>query len=473
MSSVQELQARLAVVGAGPGGYPAAFHAADLGLSVVLIDREPTPGGVCLYRGCIPSKALLHAANLVQDAREATAIGVRFGAPALDLERLRAWKQSVVDGLTAGLAALTRQRGITFLRGQAELCDARTLRVTAVDGSATLVHFEHAILATGSEPIRPDFLPRTPTILDSSGALDLARIPASLLVMGGGYIGLELGQVYAAFGSRVSVVERKAALLPGVDPDLVGVLAARVKTQCEEVMLSTRVVGVHEDGSQVRVVLEDGTGQRLERRYEQVLVAVGRRPLTTGLGLETTRVQLTPQGFIAVDEQRRTAEPSILAIGDVAGQPMLAHKATHEGRAAVEAVHDGKTVYAPRAIPAVVFTDPEIAWCGLSEEEARRQGLSIRCGVFPWQASGRAATLARRDGLSKIVAAADSGRILGVGVAGPGAGELIGEAVLAIEMGAVAEDLALTIHAHPSLSETLMEAAERVLGQSTHWFQRL
>lgn len=470
--SASELQTRLAVVGAGPGGYPAAFHAADLGMSVVLIDREPTPGGVCLYRGCIPSKALLHAANLVQDAREGAAMGVSFAPPTLDLACLRAWKQSVVDGLTAGLEGLTRQRGITFLRGQAALSDARTLRVTGVDARTTVVHFEHAILATGSEPIRPGFLPPSPAILDSSGALDLTRIPASLLVMGGGYIGLELGQVYAAFGSRVSVVEMKASILPGLDPDLVGVLAARVTAQCEEVMLSTRVVEVHEEGSQVRVVLEDGTARRLERRYEQVLVAVGRRPVTAGLGLETTRVQLTPQGFIAVDEQRRTAEPSLLAIGDVAGPPMLAHKATHEGRAAVEALHDGKTVYAPRAIPAVVFTDPEIAWCGLSEDEARRQGLDVRCGVFPWQASGRAATLARRDGLAKVIAAADSGRILGVGIAGPGAGELIGEAVLAIEMGAVAEDLALTIHAHPSLSETLMEAAERVLGQSTHWFQR-
>ena len=471
--STPELQTNLAVVGAGPGGYPAAFHAADLGLSVVLIERDAAPGGVCLHRGCIPSKALLHAANLVQDAREAAA-RVTFAAPAIDLERLRAWKQSVTAGLTTGLTALTRQRGITWLQGEATLLDAQTLQVRAPDGAATVVRFEHAILATGSEPVWPSFLPpRSAALVDSSGALDLARLPETMLVLGGGYIGLELGQVYAAFGTRVSVVEKMPSLLPGVDPDLVGVLAARVQAQCQEVMLGTRVVEVREDGSQVLAVLEGSDGQRRERRYEQVLVAVGRRPVTAGLGLETTRVQVTPQGFIAVDEQRRTAEPSLLAIGDVAGAPMLAHKATHEGRAAVEALHDGKTVYAPRAIPAVVFTDPEIAWCGLSEDEARRQGLNVRCGTFPWQASGRAATLGRRDGLAKIVAETDSGRILGVGIAGPGAGELIGEGVLAIEMGAVAEDLALTIHAHPSLSETLMEAAERVLGQSTHWFQRL
>jgi dihydrolipoamide dehydrogenase len=468
-----DLSTRLAVIGAGPGGYPAAFHAADLGLEVVLIDRDPTPGGVCLYRGCIPSKALLHAANLVQDAREAAALGVTFGAPAIDLERLRAWQQSVIHGLTTGLSGLTRQRGVTFLQGQARLTDAHTLQVLGPGGTETSVRFEHAILATGSEPIRPAFLPSSPRIVDSTGALAIPRIPQSMLVLGGGYIGLELGQVYAAFGARVTVVEMKASLLPGVDPDLVGILAARAKTQFEEVMLNTRVVAVRDTEEGVLTTLQAADGQRFDRTYEQVLVAVGRRPLTAGLGLETTRVQVTPEGFISVDEQRRTAEPSILAIGDVAGQPMLAHKATHEGRAAVEALHDGKTVYAPRAVPAVVFTDPEIAWCGLSEDEARRQGLAVRCGTFPWQASGRAATLGRRDGLTKIVAEADSGRVLGVGIAGPGAGELIGEGVLAIEMGAVAEDIALTIHAHPSLSETLMEAAERVLGQSTHWFQRL
>jgi dihydrolipoamide dehydrogenase len=469
----QELRTQLAVVGAGPGGDPAAFHAADLGMQVVLIDRDPTPGGVCLYRGCIPSKALLHAANLVQDAREAAAIGVTFGSPVVDLERLRAWQQSVVRGLTTGLGGLTRQRGVTFLQGQATLADAHTLRVVGPGGESTTVRFEHVILATGSEPVWPGFLPRSPRTLDSTDALAIPRLPGSMLVLGGGYIGLELGQVYAAFGTRVSVVEMKASLLPGVDPDLVGVLATRVRTQFAEVMLNTRLAEVRDTGAAVTAVLEGSDGRRFERTYDQMLVAIGRRPVTAGLGLENTRVQVTPQGFIAVDGQRRTAEPSILAIGDVAGQPMLAHKATHEGRAAVEALHDGKTVYVPRAIPAVVFTDPEISWCGYSEDEARRLGMDLRCGTFPWQASGRAATLGRRDGLTKIVAEADSGRVLGVGVGGPGAGELIGEGVLAIEMGAVAEDIALTIHAHPSLSETLMEAAECVLGQSTHWFQRL
>jgi dihydrolipoamide dehydrogenase len=309
--------------------------------------------------------------------------------------------------------------------------------------------------------------------MDSTAALEIAEIPRRLLVLGGGYIGLELGQVYAAFGSEVSVVEMQTSLLPQVDPDLVKPLASRLEREFKQILLNTRVAAMRDTGEAVEVDFESEGGDKTSESYDRVLVAVGRRPVTAGLGLENTRIETDGQGFVKVDERRRTAEPTIYAIGDIAGQPMLAHKATHEGRSAVEAIHGGKAVYDPRAIPAVVFTDPEIAWAGASEDEARRQGFDVRVGTFPWQASGRAATLDRAEGLTKIVADAADGRVLGVGITGPSAGELIGEGVLAIEMGAVAEDLALTIHAHPSLSETIMEAAERILGQSTHFFQRM
>lgn len=471
--SAAERQIQLAVIGAGPGGYPAAFHAADLGMKVILIDRDENPGGVCLYRGCIPSKALLHAAQIIQHAREAEDIGIRFAAPEIDFDRIRAWRDEVVGKLTGGLGQLTKQRGIEFIRGTATFRDAHSVLVTGPGGEETVVSFEHAILATGSVPAIPRFVPESPRIMDSTGALELVDIPQRLLVLGGGYIGLELSQVYAAFGSAVSVVEMQAALLPQVDPDLVKPLASRLKHEFQQILLNTRVTAMRDTGDAVAVDLETSAGEKLTESYDRVLVAVGRRPVTAGLGLEHTQIEIDEHGFVKVDEHRRTREPTIYAIGDLAGQPMLAHKATHEGRSAVEAIHGDKAVYDPRAIPAVVFTDPEIAWAGLSEDEARRAGLDIRVGAFPWQASGRAATLDRSEGLTKVIADAEDGRIVGVGIAGPSAGELIGEAVLAIEMGAVAEDLALTIHAHPSLSETIMEAAERVLGQSTHFFQRM
>jgi dihydrolipoamide dehydrogenase len=471
MSTTYETQ--LAVIGAGPGGYPAAFHAADLGMKVILIDRDENPGGVCLYRGCIPSKALLHAAQIIQHAREAEDIGIRFAAPEIDFDRIREWRDQVVGKLTGGLGQLTKQRGIQFIRGTAQFRDAHSLTVAGTDGEESIVQFEHAILATGSVPAIPRFIPESPRIMDSTAALEIAEIPERLLVLGGGYIGLELGQVYAAFGTAVSVVEMQTALLPQVDPDLVKPLASRLKHEFHEIMLNTRVTAMRDTGSEVEVDLEASDGTTRTETYGRVLVAVGRRPVTSGLGLENTQVKVDDKGFVTVDEHRRTTEPTIYAIGDIAGQPMLAHKATHEGRSAVESIHGEKAIYDPRAIPAVVFTDPEIAWAGLSEDEARRAGFDVRIGAFPWQASGRAATLDRSEGLTKIIADAEDGRVLGIGIAGPSAGELIGEAVLAIEMGAVAEDLALTIHAHPSLSETIMEAAERVLGQSIHYFQRL
>ena len=467
------LSTQIAIIGAGPGGYPAAFHAADLGMDVVLIDRDPNPGGVCLYRGCIPSKALLHSAQIIQQAREGAQIGINFGEPEVDLDKLRAWKTSVVEKLTGGLGVLTKSRGINFIRGTAHFEDASTIVVEGADGQSTTVTFEHAVIATGSIPVKPGLVPDSPRIMDSTDALALEDIPESLLVMGGGYIGLELGQAYAAWGVKVKVVEMQASLLPGVDPDLVKVLANTINEQFEQVMLHTRVTAMQDQGDHVAVSFEGPDGKAFDEPFDKVLVAVGRRPVSDGLGLENTGVKVGDDGFIVVDDRRRTTEPTILAVGDIAGQPLLAHKATHEGRAAIEALHDGKTIYDPRAIPAVVFTDPEIAWCGMTEDEARRAGLDIKIGAFPWQASGRAATLDRSHGITKIIADRESGRVLGMGIAGHGAGELIGEGVLAIEMGAVAEDLALTIHAHPSLSETIMEAAESVMGQSTHFFQRL
>lgn len=469
----QEITTQVAVIGAGPAGYPAAFHAADLGMQVVLIDRDPNPGGVCLYRGCIPSKALLHAASVIQQARNAEKIGIRFQEPELDVDRLRAWKSSVVDSLTGGLGQLTKRRGITFVQGNAHFQNGQALSVDRPDGETATVHFEHALIATGSVPVMPGFLPSSARIVDSTGALALEDIPETMLVMGGGYIGLELGQAYASLGTRVSVVEMQASLLSGVDADLVRVLSDHVKKQFAAIMLNTRLRALRDDGKNVHAEFERADGNTFGESYDKVLVAVGRRPVTEGLGLENTAVRLTGEGFIEVDGQRRTAESSILAVGDIAGQPLLAHKATHEGRSAIETLNNAKTVYDPRAIPAVVFTDPEIAWCGVTEDEARRKGMNVKIGTFPWQASGRAATLDRTHGLTKIIADAVDERVLGVGIAGHGAGELIGEGVLAIEMGAVAEDIALSIHAHPSLSETIMEAAEEVMGHSTHFFQRL
>jgi dihydrolipoamide dehydrogenase len=460
------------VVGAGPGGYPAAFHAADLGMEVVLIDREENPGGVCLYRGCIPSKAILHAAGAIESARESEALGIKFAPPEIDLDKLRAWKRGVVDKLTGGLGALTRQRNIRYLRGTARFTSPGTLEVAAADGATVEVAFQNAIIATGSVPVRPGFIPESPLIMDSTNALDLECIPGRLLVMGGGYIGLELGQAYATLGSAVSVVEMKASLLPGMEARLVKPLADRIGREFESVMLETRVTAMKEEKGAITVTFENAGAEQLSETYDRVLVAVGRRPVTEALGLDSAGVQTDGHGFIKVDERRVTTAPAIMAVGDIAGHPMLAHKATHEGRAAVEALQSARRIYDPRAIPAVVYTDPEIAWCGLTGSEASRQGMNVKVGAFPWAASGRAATLNRGDGLTTVVADAESGRILGMGIVGVNAGEMIAEGVLAIEMGAVAEDIALTIHAHPSLSETVMEAAESIMGGSTHFFKR-
>ena len=467
---------KLAVIGAGPGGYTAAFLAADLGLSVVLIDEAPRPGGVCLYRGCMPSKALLHAARVLADARAAARWGVSFGEPSIDVDRLRAWKNEVVSKLTGGLALLSKQRSVTLVQGRAAFAGARTLRVTpagdAAGGVPRTIAFEHAIVATGSRPARPAALALDdPRVLDSTRALDVERVPSSLLVIGGGYIGLELGTVYAALGSAVTIVEMTGSLLPGADADLVRVLARRIGKIARAVHLRTSVTGLTPRADGIDVTLEGPAGRGQTHRFDQVLVAVGRVPNSDLAGLERTRVERDDRGFIRVDAQRRTAEPSIFAIGDVAGEPMLAHKAFAEARVAADAIAGRAAAFAPRAIPAVVFTDPEVAWCGLTEADASAAGRPIVVAKFPWGASGRALTLDRPEGLTKLILDPDTGQILGVGLAGAGAGELIAEGVVAVEAGATAADLARAIHPHPTLSETLMEAAEVFFGRSAHVYR--
>jgi dihydrolipoamide dehydrogenase len=463
---------RVAVLGAGPGGYAAAFHAADLGMNVTLIDDAPQPGGVCLYRGCIPSKALLHAAHLIEESREAAAWGIRFAAPEVDLEALRGWKQRVVDRLTRGLGSLARQRRVRYVQGRGSFDDANTVRVRS-DGELSDVNFDYAIIATGSVPAIPGALRlNSPRVMDSTAALELADIPESLLVVGGGYIGLEMGSVYAALGSRVTVVEMTGGLLPGADRDLVEPLEKRLRSQFAELLLNTRVSGLEEHEGGIRAKLSATNIEEPERDFAKVLIAVGRTPNTRNLGLENTKVETDNRGFIVVDHMRRTTEPAIFAIGDAAGDPMLAHKATHEGRVAVEAIAGQPAIFDPAGIPAVVFTDPEVAWCGLTETQARERGVHVEISRFPWAASGRTITMGRSEGLTKLLVEPGTERILGVGIVGTGAGELIGEAALAIEMGARASDLHLTIHAHPTLSETVMEAGSLYFGHSPHYIAR-
>jgi dihydrolipoamide dehydrogenase len=464
------------VIGAGPGGYAAAFYAADLGMQVALVDPAVNPGGVCLYRGCIPSKALLHVADVLNEARHAEAWGVTFGSPKIDVDRLRAFKTKVVNQLTGGLGQLSKQRKITYIQGTAGFRDARTLEITREGQSQPeTLTFEHAIIATGS---RPSTLPgvnlQSPRLMDSTAALEVPDVPRSLLVVGGGYIGLELGTVYAALGTKVTVVEMTDGLLPGADRDLVNILARRVESMSEAVLLKTKVVAMKEAKDGIAVTFE-GEGLPAdapkERTFDRVLVSVGRRPNSSVPGLDRTRVKVNGRGFIEVDPARRTAEPSIYAIGDVVGEPMLAHKASHEGRVAVEAIAGERVAFEPLAIPAVVFTDPELAWCGLTETDAQKQKREVVVSRFPWAASGRALTLDRTDGMTKLILDPKTERVLGVGIVGPGAGELIAEGVLAVEMGANATDVRMTIHPHPTLSETIMESAEVFFGQATHVYR--
>jgi dihydrolipoamide dehydrogenase len=461
-------QTDLVVIGAGPGGYTAAFYAADRGLNVTLIDREVNPGGVCVYRGCIPSKALLHVAKVIDEAAHASSWGVSFGAPKIDVGKLRGFKDHVVAQLTRGTGQLVKARKIKYLRGTATLVGPTSLEVALLDGGTEQVTFGHGIIAVGSQPAKvPGLSIDSPRIMDSTGALDLENVPKSLLVIGGGYIGLELGSVYATLGTKVTVVEMMPGLLPGADRDLVAVLAKRIDKLCAAVLLETKVVGVKEQKDGISVTFEDANLARREQVFEKVLVSVGRKPNAMA-GLDKTKVETDHRGFIKIDARRRTAEPTLYAIGDVAGDPMLAHKASHEGRVAVEAILGEDVAFEPAAIPAVVFTDPELAWTGLTETEALKLGRKVEISKFPWVASGRALSIDRTDGLTKLVIEPGSERVLGVGIVGPGAGELIAEGTLAIEMGAVVSDLKLTIHAHPTLSETVMESAEAFFGHATH-----
>ena len=468
------MDSQLVVLGGGPGGYAAAFLAADLGMQVTLVDLESRLGGTCLLRGCIPSKALLHVAKAMSEASHLAEWGVAFPKPAVDINAMRSRKEKVISTLTGGLKQIASKRKVKLVQAKARFEDGRTLRLQPV-GSAPLaddrIRFENCILASGSRPARiPAFDLPTPRVMDSTGALELADVPESLLVVGGGYIGLEMGTVYAALGTRVTVVELTDGLLPGADRDLVRPLHKKLSKDFAEILLGVKVVSLVEKGQVIEVTF-DGNVDRKVQSFSRVLVSVGRRPNSDGLGLEKTKVQVDKQGFVTVDAQRRTAEPHVWAIGDVAGQPMLAHKAAHEGKAAVEAIAGRNVAFEPRAIPAVVFTDPEIAWAGLTETEAKVQGRAIEVAQFPWAASGRAQAVGRTEGFTKWLVDPASQRVLGCGIVGAGAGELIAEAVLAIEMGASAADLAESIHPHPTLSETLGFAAEVFFGTATDLYR--
>lgn len=470
MSDTQSLN--IAVVGAGPGGYAAAFLAADLGMTVTLIDPEVNPGGVCLYRGCIPSKALLHIAKLIEESHQAKDWGIEFAGPKIDLARLRSFKENVVKKLTGGLGILSKQRKVHYVQGRAAFESSTTLRVKKSDGTEETLTFDRIIIATGSRPaIVPTLKLETPRMMDSTGALNLEDIPGSLLVIGGGYIGLELGSVYAALGTGVTVVEMLPGLLPGADRDLVLPLHKRLEKMFDAILLNTTVAAVKDEGNAIRATLKAQDGTQQEKMFDRVLVSVGRKPNSEITGLDKTQVKVGPKGFIEVNKQLQTGDPSIYAIGDVVGEPMLAHKASHEGRTAVEAIAGHKVAFEPNAIPAVVFTDPEVAWAGLTETQAQKENREIKVAKFPWAASGRAATIDRPEGMTKLILDPATERVLGVGIVGAGAGEMIAEGVLAIEMAALAKDIALTIHPHPTLSETVMEAAEVFFGTSTHIYR--
>ncbi len=468
----ESIHARVVVIGGGPGGYAAAFKAADLGLEVTLIDEGENPGGVCLYRGCIPSKALLHAAKLINETHEAGEMGITFTEPEIDLTRMRAWKESVVKRLTGGLGQLTKARNIRYLRGTAAFTDSTTLAVDLVDGEEQIVTFDNAIIAAGSSATRiPGLWIDSPRMIDSTGALEIPDIPGSMLVIGGGYIGLEMGTVYASLGTRVSVVEMLSGILPGADRDLADVLKKRLDKLFHEIMLETSVTGLKETDDGIEVTFEGENVTEKTQLFDKVLMCVGRKPNSANLGLDKASVQVGMRGFITTDQQCRTNIPHIFAIGDIAGEPMLAHKASHEGMVAAEAIAGEKVAFEPHAIPGVVFTDPELAWCGLTEAEAARRDMEVKVVRFPWAASGRATTLARNDGITKLLIDPRTERILGVGICGYGAGEMISEGVLAVEMAALASDLKLSIHPHPTLSETVMEAAESFYGSSTHLYR--
>ena len=455
---------KILVLGGGPGGYAAAFLAADKGMNVTLIDSGNKPGGVCLHRGCIPSKALLHIAHLINETKEAKTWGIDFGEPKIDLDGVRNWKNKVIDKMATGLTQLCKQRKVEFISAKGKFKDSNT-----IEANGKLYSFDHCILATGSHPSQP--FKYISHLIDSTDALELKSIPKRLLVVGGGYIGLEMGSVYAALGSQVTIVEMMKDILPGVDRDLVRPLHHRIKNQFEEIFLNTKVKDFESKGSKVSVTFENESGVE-QKEFDQALISIGRRPNTENIGIENTKVKLNDKGFVITNSQQKTEDPSILAIGDVIGDPMLAHKAAHEAKVAVEVLNGENSDFKNRVIPAVVFTDPEIAWAGLTENEAQAQGRNVKVVKFPWGASGRAQTLGRGEGLTKLLIDPESERIIGVGLTGSGAGELIAEGVLAIQTLVKAKELALSIHPHPTLSETMMETAEVFYGTATHIYKK-
>lgn len=457
---------RITILGAGPGGYAAAFLAADRGMSVTLIDENSKPGGVCLHRGCIPSKSLLHLSRLIEETRNAEACGLKFQPPEIDLNRIREWNREIISKMSNGLISLCKQRRVEFVNGRARFLDGNNLIINNKDRMS----FDHCILATGSQPICPPLFSQIgDRTLTSTSALELEEVPERLLVVGGGYIGLEMGTVYSSLGSQVSVVEMTGDLLTGVDRDLVRPLSSRLKSQFQNIYLNTRVVSCELKDNRVSVQFD---GDIDTASYDRILVAVGRKPNTVDIGLESTGVKTDDHGFIQVDERFQTGESSIFAIGDVTGGAMLAHKASAEGKDVVGFLSGDKPSQKARSVPAVVFTDPEIAWCGLTETEAKNKGMKVQVAKFPWGASGRAQTLGRPDGVTKLILDPDTEQVLGMGVTGVGAGELIGEGVLAVDNGLKAKYLAHSIHPHPTLSETIMESAEAFYGEATHIYKR-
>lgn len=461
------IKTEIVVVGAGPGGYAAAFYAADLGKKVILIERDKRLGGVCLNRGCIPSKALLYATHQITAAKEGEHRGITFTPPTIDLGKLRAWKEGILAKLGGGIAQLAKMRNVQVLQGRAYFEGSQSLRVESDQGQQ-FINFDTAILAVGSVPAMPKaFDLGNPRVMTSTEALEVEDIPENLLVIGGGYIGMEMGTVYAALGSKVTVVEALDNILAGADPDLARPVVAAARKAFKEIRLKTKVGKMSTVGKQIKVEMEFD-GKKVEELYDRVLVSVGRAANSVDLGLDNTKVTLDEKGFVKVNSQQQTSDPHIYAIGDIAGGILLAHKAHKEARVAVESINGENSVMENVVIPAVVFTDPELAWCGLTEADAKARGIPYEVSKFPWAASGRALSFDRTDGVTKMLIDPESERVLGVGICGAGAGELIAEATLALEMGATAEDIALTVHPHPTLSETLMECAEAFYGHATH-----
>ena len=465
---MEPIHSDVVVLGAGPGGYAAAFYAADLGKKVLLVEQEQKLGGVCLNWGCIPSKALLHASKIIVEARESTRHGITFAPPQIDLDKLRAWKRSIVDKLAAGVSFLAKKRGVTVLTGRGYFEGSRSLRVETADGQQP-VTFDKAIIAVGSKPALPKvFDLGNPRIMTSTEALEVEEIPEDFLVVGGGYIGMELGSVYASLGSKVTVVEALPGILSGADPDLIRPVLAYAQKTFRELRFNTKVTQMSTKAKKIRVLTEGPDKAQKEDFFDRVLISVGRVPRFDDLGLENTKIEQDERGFIKVNDKQETADSALLAIGDIAGGVMLAHKATKEARIAVETIVGEPATSSGVVIPAVVFTEPELAWCGVTEAEARAKGMEFDVAKFPWGASGRALTFDRTDGLTKLIVDLGTERVIGVGMVGHGAGELIAEGVVAIEMGATVRDLAESVHPHPTLSETIMEAAESFYGVSTH-----